>query len=254
HPAGGNVLCYLELAQHMGEDQPFYGLQAFGMEAGQVAYTQISDMAKFYLDEVKALHPHGPYQLAGWSSGGLVAFEMARQLQEQGKPVSLLALLDTAVPSTTQEHHGPEDDVQLLVDLFTEGEISISLDHLKKKELTPDEQLAYVVEQAKHVDFIPPDVDLTQAQRFMQVYKNNAKAGTYYHPHSYRGKIILFRATERDEDISLEPDFGWGDHATGGVEIIPVPGNHKDMVKPPHVPILAEKLKLYLKDTFTQND
>ncbi|MCP3908082.1 MAG: non-ribosomal peptide synthetase, partial [Oceanicoccus sp.] len=104
HPAGGNVLCYLELAQHMGEDQPFYGLQAFGMEAGQVAYTQVADMAKFYLDEVKALHPHGPYQLAGWSSGGLVAFEMARQLQEQGKPVSLLALLDTAVPSTTQEH------------------------------------------------------------------------------------------------------------------------------------------------------
>ncbi|MCP5003307.1 MAG: amino acid adenylation domain-containing protein, partial [Planctomycetes bacterium] len=84
HPAGGNVFCYLELAQHLGEEQPFYGLQSFGFEAGQVAHTHVVEMARFYLDEVQTLHPHGPYQLAGWSFGGLVAFEMAIQLQTQG--------------------------------------------------------------------------------------------------------------------------------------------------------------------------
>ncbi|MCP5003189.1 MAG: hypothetical protein GY941_04440, partial [Planctomycetes bacterium] len=120
-------------------------------------------------------------------------------------------------------------------------------EHLQ--QLTPDEQLNYVIEQGKKVDLFPPDVDLTQAQRLMRVFKTNTDVARCYKPHSYLGKIILFHATERDEDISLEPDLGWGDFATEGVEIIRVPGNHQNMVKSPHVQVLAEQLKHYLHTT-----
>ncbi|MCP5008189.1 MAG: amino acid adenylation domain-containing protein, partial [Planctomycetes bacterium] len=247
HPAGGNVICYLELAEYLGIDQPFYGLQAFGVEVGQVPCPQISDMAANYLEEIQNLYPQGPYQIAGWSFGGLVAFEMARQLQAQGKSVSLLALLDTAVPSSMQGSQVPVDDAQLLVDLFAGEEITLSLEHLR--QLTPDEQLNYVIEQGKEVDLFPPDVDLAQVQRFLKIYKNSVEASQRYQPHSYNGRIILFKAGDGADNESLEPDFGWGDHATGGVEIIRVPGNHQDMVKSPHVQVLTEQLKLYLQNS-----
>ncbi|MCP5005059.1 MAG: non-ribosomal peptide synthetase, partial [Planctomycetes bacterium] len=214
-------------------------------------HTHVVEMARFYLDEVQTLHPHGPYQLAGWSFGGLVAFEMAIQLQTQGKSVSLLALLDKPVPSFTQNHYGPENDAQLLVDLFAGEEISLSLEHMKK--LTPDEQLTYAIDKGKGVGLFPPDVDLAQARRFMQVYKTNTTAAMRYQPRSYIGKIILFRATEGVAAESLEPDFGWGEHATEGVEIIRVPGNHQDMVKSPHVQVLTEQLKIYIQ-TYDDNN
>jgi amino acid adenylation domain-containing protein len=245
HPAGGNVLCYFELAQHLGKEQSFYGLQAFGMEAEQVPYTHVNDIAEYYLETMQTLQPQGPYQIAGWSFGGLVAFEIARKLQSKGEYVSLLALLDTAVLSSMKENQEPEDDAQFMVNLFKEVEIFLSLEYLR--QLTSEEQLAYVLEQGKQVGFFSPDIDLTKAKLLLHVFKTNANLAECYKPHSYRGKIILFQSTERAEDISLKPGLGWEDYATEGVEIIQVPGNHQNMIKSPHVQILAEKLKSYLK-------
>ncbi len=246
HPAGGNVLCYFELAQQLGVEQPFYGLQAFGLEAGQAPYTQVIDMAGFYLETLQTMQPQGSYQLAGWSFGGLAAFEIARQLQAQGESVSLLALLDAAAPSVIQEHQEPEDDAQLIVELLQEEEISLSLEHLQ--QLTPDEQLSYVIEQGRQANLFSSDIDVAQAKRLLRVYKINAEAGRCYQPQFYHGKIILFQSTEKTEDMPIkEPDYGWGDYVTEGVEIIQVPGNHQNMVKSPHVQTLAELLKRHLK-------
>ncbi|MCP4413033.1 MAG: hypothetical protein GY808_10785, partial [Gammaproteobacteria bacterium] len=108
-------------------------------------------------------------------------------------------------------------------------------------------QLSYVIEQGKQIGLFPLDVDLTQARRFMQVFKCNADAEYRYKPHSYRGKIILFRSTEGGGVESSDPDYGWGDYTTEGVETVRVPGNHFSMVKSPHVRVLAEKLKYYIQ-------
>ncbi|MCP4414851.1 MAG: hypothetical protein GY808_20015, partial [Gammaproteobacteria bacterium] len=245
HPTGGNVMCYFELAQHLGNGQPFYGLQAFGMEAGQTPHSQVVDMAEIYLETLQTLQPEGPYQLGGWSLGGLVAFEIACLLQAKGESVSLLALIDTEVPSNGKGYQETEDDAHFLVNMFAEDEISLSLEHLQK--LTPDEQLSYVIEQGKQIGLFPLDVDLTQARRFMQVFKYNADAEYRYKPHSYSGKITLFRATEGGDGEPLDSDYGWGDYTTEGVETISVPGNHFSMIKSPHVRILAEKLKYYIQ-------
>src|SRR5262249_1832473 len=83
HPIGGNVLCYYELAQELGPDQPFYGLQSQGLDGLQPPEADIESMAAHYIQEIKTVQKEGPYHLGGWSMGGMIAFEMARQLKSQ---------------------------------------------------------------------------------------------------------------------------------------------------------------------------
>jgi acyl carrier protein len=80
HPVGGNVLCYRDLAHYLGQEQPVYGLQAVGLDGKQAPYKRVEDMAAHYIREIRASQPEGPYLLAGHSSAGMVAFEMAQQL------------------------------------------------------------------------------------------------------------------------------------------------------------------------------
>jgi thioesterase domain-containing protein len=94
HPVGGAVLCYDALARHLNDDQPVYALQSAAFVGGEGA-PSIEEMAARYLAEIRRVHPAGPYRLGGWSMGGLVAWEMSRQLLAAGEAVERLVLLDT---------------------------------------------------------------------------------------------------------------------------------------------------------------
>src|SRR3984957_17642618 len=95
HGAGGNVLIYRELAQHLGADQPFYGLQAQGLDGSRAPLGTIEEMATLYAKEIRRVQAHGPYLIGGYCMGGTLAYEVARQLRESGEEISLLALFDT---------------------------------------------------------------------------------------------------------------------------------------------------------------
>lgn len=96
--AGGNVIVYRDLAHYLGSDQPVYGLQARGLDGKEDPYTWIEEMAADYIKQIRTVQPEGPYFLAGFSSGGRVAFEMAQQLHAQGQQVALVAMFDTYGP------------------------------------------------------------------------------------------------------------------------------------------------------------
>jgi thioesterase domain-containing protein/acyl carrier protein len=98
HGAGGNVLMYRSLVDYLGSDQPLYGLQARGLDGKGNLVTQVKEMAKLYIQEIRELQPEGPYCLAGLSLGGIIAFEMAQLLQAQGQEVALLAMIDSHGP------------------------------------------------------------------------------------------------------------------------------------------------------------
>ena len=98
HAHGGGAIAYYALAQQLGREQPFYGLEAPGLDGLREPLSEIPEMASHYVGELRRIQPHGPYCLGGHSFGGLVAFEMARQLAKQGDEVSMLAILDTAAP------------------------------------------------------------------------------------------------------------------------------------------------------------
>src|SRR5262245_39652927 len=94
HGAGGTVLTYRELSQHLGDDQPFFGLQSPGLDGSCAPLTSIKEMAALYVKEIRRKQPHGPYFLGGYCMGGTVAYETAQQIQAQGERVALLAMFD----------------------------------------------------------------------------------------------------------------------------------------------------------------
>ena len=101
HPVGGNVLCYAALARQLGPEQPFYAFQS-PVFAGELEQHTIEVLASHYLEQLRTVQPQGPYRLGGWSMGGVIAFEMARQLGEEGERVQLLALIDSYVPKVSR--------------------------------------------------------------------------------------------------------------------------------------------------------
>src|SRR5262249_3141333 len=99
HPLGGHVMRYYELAQLLGTEQPFFGVQGRDVVDISEDFQSLEEMARAYVKAMRETQPNGPYQLGGYSFGSFVAFEMAQQLMRAGEEVSLLFLLDTSSPS-----------------------------------------------------------------------------------------------------------------------------------------------------------
>jgi thioesterase domain-containing protein len=247
HPAGGSVLCYVDLARRLGPNQPFYGLQHPGIDGEAMPDMCIEDMAQHYIQALRACQPEGPYLLGGWSMGGMVAFEMAQQLVVQGQKVALLALLDThAMPaemSQTDVSHAT------LLHRFAQ-DLGLSLDPMHLATHPPEAQMAEILAQARAAQVVPAEVGLPELHRRIQVYLNNAHAMRRYTSNTYAGHITLLKA--RDRTVGQDPTLGWGEVATGGVMVRTVPGNHYTMLQQPHVQTLAQQLSQCLATAQTR--
>jgi len=242
HPAGGQVFPYVHLARHLSPDQPCYGLQARGLEEGEKPQTRIEDMATDYIEALRTVQPQAPYLLGGWSMGGLVAFEMAQQFHAQGEEVDFLALLDTRIIPADEKVPDADLEATLLADFVRY--FGLSLDLLESfASLPKDEVLARVLELAQNTGLVPPDVEISQAHRFIEILKSDFRATRNYELHLYPGRLTLFKAGEELAVTSADPTLGWSQWATEAVEVHVVPGNHASMVYQPHVEILAEKLR-----------
>ncbi|HST23392.1 MAG TPA: thioesterase domain-containing protein, partial [Blastocatellia bacterium] len=238
HHAGGNVFGYVALSRNLGADQPFYGLQSKGMDGASAFLDTIEDMAAYYIEQLRTLQPTGPYLLGGFSLGGVIAFEMAQQLRDQGQKVALLALLDTGAPGLEKIDEDQSDAALLAGFAFI---LAPSIEYLS--QLGPDEQLAYILEEAKRANLVPPDFGLSDARHLFEVFKANVRASQTYRPGVYSDRITLFRATEQFREDSQDSTLGWGELTSEGVEIIDLPGDHYSILRKPFVHTLAEKLR-----------
>lgn len=253
HPAGGHIFPYVHLANCLGPDQPCYGLQARGLEQGQEPHKQLEEMAAYYIDAMRTVQAEGPYLLGGWSMGGLVAFEMAQQLHAQGQRTALLALLDTRIPTADEEFEDEDFEATLLVDFVRYFGLSLdprdALVRLPKHEL-----LERVLEHAKRAGLVPSDIEISQAQPFIELCKADFRATQNYLPHRYPGRITLFKAAQELAGSSTDPTLGWSEWAAEGAVVYVVPGNHATMVYRPHVEILADKLRACLDQVQTNEE
>jgi amino acid adenylation domain-containing protein len=253
HPAGGNIICYISLARRLGPDQPLYGLQSPGLNGSQEPLQSIEEMATRYLEAVRSVQPSGPYLLGGWSFGGALAFEMARQLESQGEEIALLALLDSRAPVSLRDDV-ELDDATLLASIAADAELPVSEEELR--QLEPDERLRYFLDQGRSRCVVPADYDLEQARRLLCVYKNNVKALNHYSPQGSVRKVTLFRASEESEagtgpaSETSSPDatLGWSRFSSEPVDVYYVPGNHLDMLTVPRVQSLADVLSRSLEE------
>lgn len=242
HPGFGTVLHYVDLAHYLGPEQPFYGIQAPGLDGEQEPYSSIPEMASCYVKAVLKAKPQGPYVLAGWSFGGMVAIEMAQQMREQGIEVKLVVLFDTSGVNRTGAAE-QMDTAELI-----RGAIPIvpfSMDHLRSLP-SLDEQLGYAVELSKQHGVMPAEFTVTQARHIFTVYRANVLAMEKYRYRPYGGKVVLFRSQDQPEENSNSPALGWEAWAGGGLEVIACPGDHQTLLTSPNVEALANQLKRVL--------
>ena len=243
HPVGGTVLLYQQLARYLPE-QPLYGLQAQGLDGSQTPFTKIVDMAAHYIKELQTIQPEGPYFLGGYSFGGLVAFEMAQQLQTQGQKVALLALFDTQVQGYLKRSLLPWFFYHLnkLLEFGPnyilgreQAKIQQIEDTAKTRMLEIVHELGLDRETAMH-DFI------------RRVVEANLQARQDYVPQVYSGRVDLFRAMYEPtpEGWHFDRQLGWGRLAITGVKIHDIPSAHHCLFSEPQIQVIAEKLQVCL--------
>ncbi len=246
HPGGGTVFCYQDLVNCLSLEQPFYGIQSIYLNPQVQPHLSVEQMAKHYIKELQSVQPHGPYFLSGWSFGGLVAFEMAQQLTQQGEKIALLAILDTD-PLMRQSQLLKSINKLGDVDLFLsklEGFYGLSVDRLELQKLERDQQIFYLLEKSKQYNIFPEYFDIAELSLYLNVVQLNRQAAENYKPQYYPGSIILFQASETQENLAST----WT-QLVEKVETYIVPGKHGNMVKLPYVKILAQQLQKYLDTT-----
>jgi amino acid adenylation domain-containing protein len=248
HPAGGEVLCYYDVAQQLGADQPVYGMRAIGLDGEAEPVADIRMMARQYADVLRSEQPAGPYLIGGWSLGGIVAFELAQQLHTQGQHVALLALFDPPPPLLTHTLQ-KEDDLALLAGFAQHLGLIVDqsaplIEHIR--QLDQDARLRYLLEQAQNANLLPPDVQLPHIRRRLDLFRIHSQALRTYRPERYAGRIVLFQAAERFASEQHNPAHEWSALAAGGVELHTVPGDHYAILRPPNVLVLAERLRATL--------
>jgi amino acid adenylation domain-containing protein len=246
HAAGGTVRSYAALSGHLGPDRPFYGLQSHGVDGEAAPLATIVEMAADYCRAVRDVQPEGPYLLGGWSMGGTVAFEMARQFEAAGQHVERLVLVDTTVPG--KKLTPSDDDAVLLASFARHLEIPLERIAVSQEELealAPGERLQRAWEAASGAQVIPPEVGLAHFRPLWNVFSANVRASREYAPGPCAADLLLLRAAERAAAASEEVE-GWAGLTSGRMDVRIVPGDHFSMMREPYVRVLAAELSSLL--------
>lgn len=245
----GNVLNLRQLANLIGADRPFYGLQARGLFGDDEPHERFEEMAKDYLAEVKQVQPHGPYLLGGFSGGGIVAYEMARQLTEQGEAVSLLAMLDTPIPS--DDPLSIEEKLEIHVQNLRQEGLAYPAKWVKRK-LEYRRELEGKADELQRQERGPGHGDQSFHSRVIEAAFYRAL--DRYEVRSQPLELKLFRPRLRPvhqfssgsmidmHRRRIYHDNGWGRYVRS-VEVFEMPGDHDNMVLEPNVRILAAHLR-----------
>ena len=250
HPVGGQVVCYMELARQLGPEQPFYGLQSPPADEVVGTTMTIEEMARLYCQEVARVQSEGPYLLGGWSMGGWIAFEMARQLKLAGREVALLALFDTyplgKAGGSGNGNGNPEKKLSVLASFALDLARSLSKDWAGQAEdfllLEPREQWASLLEMLVDDGFLPQEGAEPVLEGLLSVFTRNFTAKDTYAPFPQEQSTVLFQAAENHGAPGYVVEE-WRALTGGALEVHEIPGNHYTLLRSPHVALVADVLR-----------
>ena len=257
HSEGGNVLEYQRLSEYLGQQYPFYALQAQGLEGKKAEKMSVGGMASNYIQEIKNLQPAGPYYIGGYCLGGVVAFEMARQLEEEGNKIGLLAMISSSTP---QHARNNSHDIAVYRRWFYRFLERAELEMSNMSVLEGKKKMAYLKDRISRVwlvlllkveDFNGWLYSRLMGKPFkhsrpyilekMRAYQN--EAFFEYKPLPIKTPIFLFRTSKRPRHLSKDPTLGWKHLANGGIQDFEIKAFHRNILKDPHVMALAVKLR-----------
>jgi thioesterase domain-containing protein/acyl transferase domain-containing protein len=242
HPVGPSLLPYKTLANYLGSDQPVYGLQSPLASGGPSTSMRLEDLASIYLEAVRKSLPQGPYLFGGYSLGGLIAFEMSRQLSAQGQIPDRLVLLDTStreIPADIPRGHR----IARIWQNFQNERFSYVFNRVRSYW---EQFLRNHITEISRA-FRAAGKSLPVGLRHIAVEETHKRIMYAYELQPFPGKIILLRSLDgRRQAKNGDPTLGWSEFARGGVEIVDVPGDHLSILRDGNVNVLASALKSVL--------
>jgi thioesterase domain-containing protein/acyl carrier protein len=241
----GEVFYGRNLSHALGPKQPLFGFRSQGL-AGELPFHTVPEMAACYLKEVQSVQPVGPYFLSGWCFGGMIAFEMARLLQEEGDEVTLLLLFNTPAPGSLRGWP------------LTPGYLRRRIVHELKKLGNLGTRQKLTIFRAKTFGlarltsgtvkttfnrYLVKDAAANKVKRSLSVADINVAAAKAYRPGIYSGRITMFLTTEARSIYGSDPSEGWAPFATKGIELHSASGDNHTLFRPPFVNTLAEDVQ-----------
>ncbi|MFE5286071.1 amino acid adenylation domain-containing protein [Nocardia sp. NPDC056611] len=237
HPALGLSWCYHAFDRYLAGDRPIYGIQAPQITGEDPGPTTIVEMAQRYFAEIRAVQPHGPYHLLGWSLGGAIAHQIAVEMRSAGEEVALLALLDA-------EASGVDESTLRTV---TAGELISNLGPVMGVDyVSPDataQEAADLIEQ--HLG-TAMGIDAAQIERLTDAYNLAIRAASTWQPAVLDSDMLYFTAT-RDRRADAAGHAGWADVVSGQISAFDIDAAHLEMTDPGAVAQIAHILNAYLE-------
>ncbi len=268
HDADGETILYGNLANHLKPEQAVYAIRP------KQKHTRISEMMADYIAEIRQIQPQGAYLIGGFCAGGVLAFEIACQLQAEGESVPLVAIIDAINPQGIGDNYVSVNQdrrksfiqalnlqensaVTIFKTAFTKIINLISYEvSSKTKKLTDNlrvKLLRYCCDHNLPIPQFCQNIPHRTIYTYAEADYIKAKSSRY------QGKLTLWRATEK-QDLSnpaiddtpaiwevTDPLLGWANLATEGVDAHDIPGGHSSMLQNPNVKVIAEKLQHYLE-------
>jgi len=245
----GDVFCYRDLAQYLGEDQPFFGLQPPGLDGHREPLGRVEDLAAYFADQIRSFQSRSSYIIVGFCAGGSIAFELARQLVRDGATLSLLALFGAPFPTAYHRL------AQLRKRFAIEAERLLR--HARAlAELSSNERGLYLAEKLRNrkgqTVARPAAPDAVLAQR-AKVERATFAALRRYVPGHYRGLLRLFLPC-KDWARSREEPLRWRTVASRTEEYFGPNGCTTDvMLREPHAAAFAELFRASAQNAPTGN-
>jgi len=240
HGLGGSVIDFFQVVRNIRTSHPIQGMQAKGIDGTEEPFDRIEDMAHFYLDAIRQVQPHGPYLLAGYSLGGLVAFEIAQRLIADGEKVALLAMLDS-YPDI--RYLSLVQRIRLVTRLATRRAASAM-------KLSVREALFLAIRPSRRRSLAPrvsyqPPANMPLSPAMQRARECAYLALTHYRPRFYAGKISFVRAAI-PTDFPADPAAVWA-HLANEFEVETVPGDHLGIMST-HYEKLASAISRYVEE------
>jgi thioesterase domain-containing protein len=264
HDGDGETLLYRNLANRLRPEHSVYGLQPLAGAGLQMLHTRIPEMAAYYVDNIRSVQAHGPYLLGGLCAGGVIAFEVARLLQEQGEVVAMVALLDIGDVEAPVKYgqrlkrfasaFRNDDSVPLTQHVINSLTLATSKvrNFVAYSQETRAEEAETTRRASKLRGLLDNSKPVPEELRSLSVRQLYYFARSSYLPAGlFQGDVVLLRAMQGDGSQGdtpcieqyAEPLFGWSRRVTGQVVAFDVPGGHSTMLQEPHVEILAARLQ-----------
>ncbi len=248
HPVYGLSWCYSGLIHSLHRERPLYGIQARGFLEPEATAQDMVGLTHDYVCAMRMVQPQGPYLLLGWSFGGMVAHEMARQLQAADAEVGLLALMDTCpmLPDVLSDPNWHE--------AYLLGEYAEALNIALSPEEIADLNMTTFVKAARRAGHVLGCLEERETQRLVELRKDFSRLLPTFQPALVAGDMLFFQAMclkphhllhrilPHNENLSQ----AWQPYVEGKIHVYPMNCTHNEMANPTPIREIGRKLEHYL--------